>query len=518
MQPVNHTLNRLIIVFCILVVFGQACSFSFIAYDDPINITKNPEVTTVSWQHFRSIWEKPQSNLYIPVTYTVWASVAIASHFLFSKKLNPFFFHSTNLVFHILNSLLVYAVLLQILALQKRRPIARVEALAPLIGALFFALYPVQVEPVVWATGLKDLLYTFFSLIAVWLFLRIHKPNGDLHGWYSETGIYLLTSLFFLLAVLSKPTAVILPVFLFVIVWGATARLPSGKEMLLIFAWLVLALFCVMWTRSAQPGGESIPIFDRFLVAADAVVFYLGKLIYPFSPALDYGKTLSHVLHQPWLFLYPVIIFALLILLFFLPDRKTWYSCLALVVIGVLPVLGFVSFDYQRISIVADRYLYLSMVGFSVAIMFIVFRYRQDKYIIVVLLLFLASAAIISTRYASRWQNTESLMRYTLMQTPRSFVANHNLGIALMRHGKIKKSIPYFKKALQIDNKSVLARYNLAVAYACEDNRKAAWRQQQNLKALNADVADKLKTIIPNIIESIESGHLSDKLKIQRID
>ena len=143
----------------LLVVYFTSLRFGFLTWDDDVNITANPSLLGARWSE---LWGQSYYGLYVPVSYTAWALLA-------KLGMVPLYFHAANLLVHLLNGILCYAVLAVF-----------VGEGAALWGALFFLLHPLQVETVCWASGLRDLLSVFFGLAAWRVHLRAPGARRDL--------------------------------------------------------------------------------------------------------------------------------------------------------------------------------------------------------------------------------------------------------------------------------------------------------------------------------------------------
>ena len=162
-------------------VFWRVRTHDFINLDDNILVYKNKHFAPVSAENLWPLWQRPHEQIYIPLTYTVWAGLvklaevtpsetpAAAPLSELSPRLDPSVFHSFNLLLHVLNALLVFGIFRVLLK----------NDWAALAGALLFALHPVQVESVAWVAELKGLLSGFFGLLALWLYVTWAKPRSD---------------------------------------------------------------------------------------------------------------------------------------------------------------------------------------------------------------------------------------------------------------------------------------------------------------------------------------------------
>ena len=235
---------------------------------------------------------------------------------------DPRLFHSLNLLLHLLSVLIVWRILE--LFLRLRRPTGTETAVdgtslplewAACGGALLFAIHPIQVEPVAWATGFKDVLFGLLSLVAVWHYLRyVDARMQPGTGRPSRARLhYGLATGAFVLALLAKPTAVVLPLIVWLLAaWGW--RRSWREQIAGLSVWVIIAVAWGLLTRWVQPGTSLAfepPLWARPLIAGDAVLFYLYKLVLPLRFGPDYGRTPQVVLEHGWLFLTGLAPFAL---------------------------------------------------------------------------------------------------------------------------------------------------------------------------------------------------------------
>jgi hypothetical protein len=156
-----------------IVIFGPACHYPFSVFDDDVHITQNSNVKEISFNTVRTIWtskgeaQTPANRLYIPLTLTSFQ----LEHLFF--RLNPFYYHLTNLSLHILSAILVFLIFRFLLS----------SNLFAFFSALIFAVHPLQVEPVVWISGRKDVLCSFFYLAAFLSYLKHAASPGKRYIW-----------------------------------------------------------------------------------------------------------------------------------------------------------------------------------------------------------------------------------------------------------------------------------------------------------------------------------------------
>ncbi|HWC89027.1 MAG TPA: hypothetical protein VG433_05220, partial [Pirellulales bacterium] len=383
-------------------VFYRVVEFQFLTWDDDVHVTKNPLLDPVSFSNLAQFWLHPYENLYIPASYSFFAAEAWLSQWTLGR-LDPQVFHAACLALHLACVWLVF----RLLARMVENP------LAAWAGALCFAVHPLQVESVAWIGETRGLLAALCSLAAVYWYLppgpamfdSSSTANRDRLGamptaavgmWGGDddacprsvgmatapalspsaaddrfsTRRYLLASAAFALALLSKPSAAPLPLMALAIdlLW---LRRSLKRSLACLAPWLALALLDIGLSKLLQADERITNRPDwllRPLVACDALTFYLRKLIVPLRLGFDYGRTPAVVLSSAaryWAWIAPACVLGLALVS---RHRRMWLTAAGIFVAGLLPVLGFVPFLYQDISTVADRYLYLPMLGVALAL------------------------------------------------------------------------------------------------------------------------------------------------------
>jgi len=396
-------------------------------------------------------------DLYVPVTYTLWAFAANgaaeaepSSSVPGAARLDPRVFHTLNLALHLAAGCVVFFLL--------RDLIPGNADLPALAGAMLFVLHPVQVEPVAWVSGMKDLLMGLLALAAIWQYVRLARdeaqgaliPPGEWWGRYGAA------SGLFVLAMLSKPTAVVAPLIVIVLDRWVIGR--AWKNVIVWTGpWLALAVPVAIIARAVQPaplahgGAAVVALWARPLIAADALAFYLYKLIVPAALTFDYGRTPTLVLQRQWHYYTWVMPVAVAGILLALRRRARAVAAGGLILlIGVLPVLGLVRFDFQNFSTVADHYLYLAMLGPALALAWLL-SLRPTPLTLGVtgaVLLMLAARTFNQTQY---WRDSQALFRHALTVNPSSFVSYNNLAAAAVDAGQYDEAIDLCRLAIALN-------------------------------------------------------------------
>src|SRR5437899_8893404 len=173
-----------LLILVTLAVFWQVHSHAFMLWDDGLHVYDNPYLQALTFDNIQVFWRAPYAELYIPLTYTLWALTAAVARGISASPTDgtpfaPQFFHTLNLLMHLLSVLVVWRILRLLLSRVMREmqhtatspPLTQVEWAAG-GGALLVAIHPVQVEAVAWVTGFKDVLCGFLIYVAIWQYLR----------------------------------------------------------------------------------------------------------------------------------------------------------------------------------------------------------------------------------------------------------------------------------------------------------------------------------------------------------
>ena len=344
-----------------LLTFGAVSGFDFLNWDDNIHVYQNPQLL-VGLSGIGYFWTHPYEHLYIPLSYSVYALLLSMARIgpgiqpisQTAPLFDPHIFHLANLVLHVANVIGVFLLL---------RRMTR-QTYASAIGAALFAVHPFQVESVSWISELRGLLGGFFSIASLNAYLAACERNSAVAA-KPRPSLYIVALACYVCALLSKPSAVTLGLVMICLRAGIQ-RAPIKAAIIEALPFLACAVPITLVSSSVQGGasGQITAIWQRPFVLGDALAFYLAKLFVPIRIAIDYGRKPTAVLGHAWgyvTWLLPAAVYALV----FRYRRSFPEGAVggAIAVAFLLPVLGLVPFVYQGYSTVADRYMYLAMIG-----------------------------------------------------------------------------------------------------------------------------------------------------------
>ncbi len=331
------------VLLLVLAVHSLSLGNGLIGWDDQATIAGNPLLGRLSIPRFAQYFTAFYNYDYYPVFYlSLWPE-----RFLWGE--NPFGHHLTNLLLHALNAALVYLLALKLLP--DRKP-----ARAAIVAAVW-ALHPVAVEPVSWATGRKVLLAASFSLLSLHFYLRAEESRGKTGRWRTAA-----VALFSLGCLSNVAAAAAAPVF------GAyeyACRRRLGRALVRSLPFLLVgiaALFLKIYGRRSHPEAppEIIWTSARWLPTALAV---LGKnllsLLFPLRLSPRYVSVAASLPWPPsfWIGLSAALI-ALAGLRRCRRDPARLFALLWLL-LALAPTYGLFRHHIFR----ADRFLYIPAVG-----------------------------------------------------------------------------------------------------------------------------------------------------------
>jgi len=422
-------------------------------WDDDDYVVNNELLTAPhGWQRIWFSLDSPSQ--YFPLTYSTFR----IEHALWG--LNTTGYHWVNLLLHVGNALLVWAVL------------ARLGVPGSWLAAAIFALHPVQVESVAWITERKNVLMGFFFLLTLLAWIAFVDKRTR-RQWI----FYCLALIFYVLALSAKATACTLPAALFLILWLQKKPITLRRLMQIVPFVVVgigMGLLAVWWERYHQGTNRAVFTFlspiERILVASRAVWFYVSKILWPSNLTFIYPRwNISPVDLFAYVWLLAGVAACVAIYLLRRYFGRSVEVAAAFFVAALSPVLGFIMLFTFRYTFVADHYQYLACIGpialASAGIASLSDKFTQYRTVIVsAAVLIVAALGTLTWRQAATYTDIETLWRTTLAKNPECWMAHTNLGLVLFQKGQIDDAIAHYRSALQMQPDWWDAEYNLGAA------------------------------------------------------
>lgn len=456
------------------ICFVNTFRLPFIDYDDEGGIRRNPHVQGLSSKNLRHIFSLPQTGdwrrAYLPVRdlslaadYSLWRWRSR------KDRRVEWQLHTTNVVLHILNVLLLYQILLRF----------RFDPNLAILAAAIFACHPIHVESVTWISGRKDVLSGFFFFSAILAYIWSSRQKEDV-----AQGNQLATLLLYTLATFTKATSIILPGILILIdlfILTPSEQTSQNLRDRIRHYWKRWIPFIIL---AAVLAGIHIGIALRMGTVHPGVVVstpssllrffpitghYFWKFFFPIHLSLRYPA------HLPFLSLQTVSAWLALAGLAWFAVRTPsiqigWRTVFGLgwCFICLLPVFNLLPTS----TLVADRYFYLPSAGASLLLGMLLTRLSSNRVFagapvtwlpapITITLIVCLSAYTLGRN--TLWEDPLKLWKDSLRTSPNDPVALYNLSHNYLELWKNREAISLLERASRMLPNSPDIRNNLAL-------------------------------------------------------
>lgn len=434
----------ILLVVASLAVFWQVHQYHFINYDDNVYVTHNHQVRSgVSIHGLQWAFSTIHAQFWQPLT---WLSLMLDYQI---NGLQAGGFHVTNLVLHLLSTLLLFGLLNRMTGAIWRSAFV----------AAVFAIHPLHVETVTWIAKRKDVLSAFFWMLTLWFYVHYsEKP---------DVKRYLLILISFLFALMSKPMVVTLPAIMILLDYWPLKRFDARKDNAILWQikektpFFILSAFFAIITVYARDNTqmEEFTLGSRLANAPVSFVTYLIKTFWPYDLAVFYPFSDQLPLWQVSGSILLVMVISVAVILAakrmpYLLVGWFWYAII------LFPVMGIVQVSPRVLS---DNYMYLSLTGITVGMTWgisLLFpsEYLRKKFLLPMGIIMLAFLCLISWKQCRYWQNDFILWNHACMVTNDSYLAHNNLASELAKQGRITEAITHYDKAIH-------ARPDLPLSY-----------------------------------------------------
>ena len=453
------------------IIYLPALQNDFVNWDDQLYVYENPLVFDLAG-NFNEIMTEPVAGNYHPLTVlTLAIDYSIAG-------LNPFQYHLSNLLIHLINVLLVFWF---VMLLSDRNVVVSG------ITTLFFAIHPMHVEPVVWISSRKDLLYTTFFLFSLIAYLK-YLPKKNL-------GLLFGSLVLFFLSVVAKPAAVVLPIVLLLIDYLKSRPINLGLALEKVPFFAVSLIFGLLTISAQQEGGavgdfESYTILQRFLFGCYGLMMYLYKAFVPLNMTNLYSYPVISEGLPIKFYIAPFVVLLVAGFTFkFRKDRKMIFAA-AFFVINLVLVLQLWTVGS---AIICDRYTYLPYISIGFILgyiwLFVMGLGEKPKQIMLGLGIALTLGfSWLTFQQTKVWKDGEALWENAIKVEPisRNYAA---LADYYKDNNEYDKALNYFSEAIKLKPGKYDHWGDRGTTYFQMGNYNAAIQDFQKALELKADDA-----------------------------
>ena len=438
----------------------------FVSWDDDRNFIENPHFRGLGLEQLRWMWTTFHMGHYVPLS---WMTLG-ADYSLWG--MNPAGYHFTSLLLHAANAVVVFFLARTLLASSSREAPGdefRVT-LAAGVAALVFALHPLRVESVAWATERRDVLSGLFFFSSILVYVKSRESPSRVRGYWASVAL-------FVCALLSKATSMSLPAVLLILNVFPLERLggcagwktPQARRVyleLVPFAMLSAATEVLSIVALHPPDQLGLPA--KLSVSAYSLAFYLSKTLLPFglSPLYEMPQRVDPTAGR--FVVCAVIVLCVAGLAWALRRREPAVTAaLALFFVVTLPMLGVVQNGPQ---IAADRYTYHAAPALAVlggAAFLQALRVAPTVASGVGVLIVLGLSAL-TWNQSAVWRDSQTLWARVLDVDSQSPTAHTNMANVLYRQNRVAEGIEHSELAVSLAPELPEAHYGLGVGLARE--------------------------------------------------
>lgn len=429
-------------------------------WDDINNVVNSERLEKA--EGLSSIFLSPSAGFYRPLSYL---SLKF-DYFFWAKK--AFGYHLTNVIFHILNVILIFFLVKVILK----------SKTAATVSASLFAVHPVHTEAVTYISGRSDVISGFFIFLSFYLFILFLNTT-----FTHQRRIYYASSLFiFTCSLLSKESAVLLPLLMLGYISTMQNRpfLQAGRK---ILPFVIGSLLLLIFRQHLLTGMVLSPNINTNITNMfKTPFFYLSMLVFPVN--LHMQRSLSEfplLMHIPfWFFIIISVVIGLVIKK--LTNKKIVYFALFWFLISLLPFLGWLKYSAQ----IAEHWLYIPSFGIFL-LTGRVLMIKRNKVIRGLVVLAVVVFSILTIRQNTFWQDDLTLYKYTLKFRSDDPKLHYNLGNAYLRRNMLDQAQLAYEEALRLKPDYAYALNNLGIVFETKGNDKQAFRLYQLAEVLDPE-------------------------------
>jgi tetratricopeptide (TPR) repeat protein len=490
----------LLIIAVVFAAYFHSLSNPFI-WDDEALVLKNPLIRTsiLTPKIFTSDlyngisagsnFYRPLQTLSYALDYKLW-------------RFDPLGYHLTNIILQAAASCLV----LILFFILTRNPAISLTA------SLLFALNPLSAEAVAYVSGRAEMLLGICLLASLILFV---KSLDSRYGVY----LYIFSSLFFILGLLSKELALVFPLVLFAYLFyfkrlDAKGRLSLIPFFLIAAAYLILRLTVLKFLTLRPPALTDVPFYLRISVLPEVLLTYFRLLLLPVD--LHMSRTLVRPtsffgFFFAWLALGLIVAWCIKI---FRNEkgRKVFPFMVFWFFVFILPQSGLLAIN----AFVSEHFIYLSSLSLFLGLAFILHKYLKPKLFIIISSVFILFYGLLTTSRVYDWKDPLVFYRKIIRYSPDSFQAHNNLGLQYEFRGDLEAAAGEYKKAIAIKPDLLEAHSNLANLYFKKGMIAEAKREYAVVEKLApAEKAGEIQNNMGCVYEV--EGNLEEALKRYRL-
>ncbi|HUR31461.1 MAG TPA: tetratricopeptide repeat protein [Saprospiraceae bacterium] len=414
------------------IIFIPALKNGFTNWDDTMYVTENPLLKDLSIDGLKAIFSTPVVSNYHPITV-----LSLALNYQFAE-LNPWSYHLTSILLHLMNTALVFWFIMLLSGKQKW---------VSTIATLLWAIHPMHVESVAWISERKDLLYTLFYVLGMIIYIRYLQKK--------ELKYLIIVTLLGALSLLCKPAAIVLPLSLMLLdyffkrpwAWSWVIE----KIPLFIMSGIMAYVTVNIQSEKAIASVELYGFMERICFAGFGLIWYLIKFIFP------YPLSALHPFPDPLPVIYYIATLASIagiIFLIYKVKSRNYQFGFGFYIINLLLVLQLISIGN---AVVAERYTYVPYISLFFLLCIEINSLLKNKsaqiknFVLGIGCIWILALCFLTIKRIPVWRTSETLWENVLNHYPDSPRAWTNKGLLYFDTKEWTKVIDHLSNALKYD-------------------------------------------------------------------
>ncbi len=443
--------HRVFLLFLLLIAafFGHSLSYDFFAFDDGIYLTESPLLDNLSLWGMIKTWNGSRT----PVVYNVWQMLAM----VFGKD-NALAFRLLNIVFHLFNVFGGYLLMRYLVKMLHPKWVENKGKLqfALIASSILLIIHPIQAESVIWISSFRGTLAATFGILSVIFYLLSRNKKLSENGTYVFIFVSFMT---YILGLLAKPNIVTIPL-LFIALDFVFYKLKPVKILFFnSFYFIAVTVISLihMVTSSGAGSVTKMLLRDKLTLMLEVFRFSVSKILIPINYSFDYQLNpenmvnifKQNILGMGWMLLLFYIVVLLVVFVMWKKREKMMLFGVSFYLIFFIINSGLISFIFQNISTVANRYQYVPLIGCSIIGLALIYRglIWKEKIVRPLVIILLLMLSIRGLNEGLKWKNSETILETSYVKHKNSYPLNIGLGVLAKKRGDYKLAQKYFEEA-----------------------------------------------------------------------
>lgn len=498
----NRTKKFIFAIFLVIIIcYGNALSAGFV-WDDFNNIVNSQRI--VQSEGFKQIFLSPSDGFYRPLSY-----LSLKLDFLLWGY-NPFGYHLTNIIIHILNAIIVFFIIRAL----------GVGQWAAFFSTVLFSAHPVHTEAITYISGRSDPVAALFILLSFYSFIKFLHSSAK----YNRRLFYLGSVILFLPALLSKEIALLFPVIISGYVFTA-CRQRLLKKIIYSLPFFAVAIGFIFLRENGLNGELIFPASQQVSLTdiLKIILFYIGLLILPINLHMQRSIEDVKIINNMPVVSIAVIFLVIVFLIIKYIKSKNMQFGLFWFIVWLFPFWGLLNYSAQ----IAEHWLYIPLIGLTI-FWGLFLTMKNNKYFSIGTVIAIIVMIGLTIRQNKFWHDDISIYKYTLKFKPNDAKLNYNLGNAYLRRDELAQAENAYLESLSIEPDYAMALNNLGIIYERQGRIESAMRLfaaahaavpqaeyvRENLLRFisipNALAQDKIATFDHGLFQQVLDNYLSE--------